>query len=184
MSGHDASSPAARRYVLTVLGLVVAAAALGTAVYLLFGGKAPRLFGGEAAPEGTVAYQLNGGERSPVTVFLEVAATPEQREVGLSKRDHLGDRRGMVFLFPGDVDTAFWMKDTLVPLSIAFVAADGRVVGLREMTPCTADPCPTYGPGARYRYAIELPAGAFAKAGVDAGDRVVPLDASALPAAS
>jgi uncharacterized protein len=75
------------------------------------------------------------------------------------------------------------MKDTRVPLSIAFVAADGRVVAIREMTPCTADPCPTYAPGATYRYAVELPAGAFAKAGVDNGDRVTPTDGSALPTA-
>jgi uncharacterized membrane protein (UPF0127 family) len=184
MSGHDAPAPDARRYVLTVLGLIVAAAALGTAIYLMLGGVAPRLFGEEPPPAGTVAYQLQGGERSPVTVFLEVAATPEQRSVGLSNRDGLADRRGMVFLFPTDTDGAFWMKDTRVPLSIAFVAADGRVVAVREMTPCTADPCPTYAPGAPYRYAVELPAGSFAEAGVDNGDRVTPVDASALPKAS
>jgi uncharacterized membrane protein (UPF0127 family) len=183
MSVHEGVSPAARRYVLTVLGLVVAAAALGAAVYLLLGGKAPSLFG-EEAPPGTVAYQLQGGDRSPVTVFLEVAATPQQRTVGLSNRDSLAARRGMVFLFPGDVDSAFWMKDTRVPLSIAFVAADGRVVSLREMTPCTADPCPTYAPEGPYRYAVELPAGAFAAAGVDKGDRVTPVDGSALPTPS
>ena len=53
---------------------------------------------------------------------------------------------GMVFLYPSDVAEAYWMKNTLVPLSIAFVAADGRVVSVAEMTPCKADPCPSYRP--------------------------------------
>jgi uncharacterized membrane protein (UPF0127 family) len=184
MSGHEVASQDARRYVLIVLGLIVAVAALGSGVYLLAGGEMPRLFGGEPGPPGTVAYQLHGGEGSPKTVHLEIAATPEARAKGLSNRDQLADGRGMVFLFPGDVNGAFWMKDTRVPLSIAFVAADGRVAAIREMTPCTADPCPTYSPGANYRYAVELPAGAFAAAGVEKGDRVVPVDPSALPTPS
>ena len=72
---------------------------------------------------------------------------------------------GMVFLYPADVAGAFWMKNTLVPLSIAFVAADGRVVSVAEMTPCKADPCPSYAPAGPYRYAVELAAGAFGAAG-------------------
>jgi uncharacterized protein len=73
------------------------------------------------------------------------------------------------------------MKDTLVPLSIAFVAADGRVVSVAEMTPCAADPCPSWAPAGPYRYAVELPAGAFAAARVGKGARVVPVDPAALP---
>lgn len=185
MSGREGTAPDTRRYVLSVLGMIVAVAVVGTVVYLLLGGRAPRLFGGEPdPPPGTVAYQLHGGERSPQTVYLEVAATPEQRSRGLSNRDELADGRGMVFLFPSDVDTPFWMKDTRVPLSIAYVAADGRVVALRDMTPCRADPCELYPSGAPYRYAVELPAGAFAEAGIDVGDRVTPVDASALPTPS
>src|SRR5215216_4841292 len=76
---------------------------------------------------------------------------------------------------------AYWMKNTLVPLSIAFVAADGRVVSVAAMTPCTADPCPSYPPAGPYRYAVELPAGAFEAAGVGAGDKVVATDPAALP---
>ena len=87
----------------------------------------------------------------------------------------------MVFLYPADVTEAFWMKNTLVPLSIAFVAADGRVVSVAEMTPCRTDPCPTYPPAGRYRYAVELAAGAFPAAGVGPGAEVVPADPSALP---
>jgi uncharacterized membrane protein (UPF0127 family) len=87
----------------------------------------------------------------------------------------------MVFLYPEDVAEAFWMKNTLVPLSIAFVAADGRVVSVAEMTPCEADPCPSYAPAGPYRYAVELAAGAFPAAGVGEGANVVPADPAALP---
>ena len=71
----------------------------------------------------------------------------------------------MVF-YPSDVAEAYWMKNTLVPLSIAFVAADGRVVSVAEMTPCKADPCPSYPPAGPYRYAVELAAGSFGEAGI------------------
>jgi uncharacterized protein len=131
-----------------------------------------------------VSYRLEPAGRQPVRVRLEVAADPASRARGLMGRERVPAGTGMVFLFPADVQAAFWMKDTLVPLSIAYVAADGRVVGVREMPPCRADPCPSYAPGGAYRYAVELPAGAFRAAGVDRGDRVVPEDPASLPVAS
>jgi len=127
-------------------------------------------------------YLLRGQGRPPVAVRLEVAASPAARERGLMGRARVPAGTGMVFLFPADTTAAFWMKDTLVPLSIAFVAGDGRVVAVREMTPCTADPCPVYAPGRSYRYAVELAAGAFAAAGVREGSQVVPRDPERLPA--
>jgi uncharacterized membrane protein (UPF0127 family) len=134
--------------------------------------------GGEPA---TVAYRLEPADGPPVTVRLEVAADPEARARGLMGRREVPEGTGMVFLYPDDVAESFWMKNTLVPLSIAYVAADGRVVSVAEMTPCRADPCPSYAPAGPYRYAVELPAGAFAAAGVGPGARVVPVDPSALP---
>jgi uncharacterized protein len=131
-----------------------------------------------------VTYRLEPGGRPPVRVRLDVAADPATRARGLMGRERLPAGTGMVFLFPADVRGAFWMKNTLVPLSIAFVAADGRVVGVLEMAPCQADPCPSYGPPGAYRYAVELPAGAFRAAGIDRGDRVVPEDPASLPRAS
>src|SRR6266545_2212558 len=91
---------------------------------------------------------------------------------------------GMAFLFRGDTQIPFWMKDTLVPLQIAFVGGDGRVVGVFEMPPCRADPCPTYAPTRPYRYAVELRSDGFTAAGIHEGDRVVPQDPSTLPAPS
>jgi uncharacterized membrane protein (UPF0127 family) len=129
----------------------------------------------------TVAYRLEPAEGAPVTVRLEVAADPAARARGLMGRRRVPEGTGMVFLYPEDVAEAYWMKNTLVPLSIAFVAADGRVVSVAEMTPCAADPCPSYPPAGPYRYAVELAAGSFAAAGVGPGASVVPEDPAALP---
>ncbi|HEX2155895.1 MAG TPA: DUF192 domain-containing protein [Actinomycetes bacterium] len=134
---------------------------------------------GEVA--GTVEYRLEPAEGDPVTVRLEVAADPATRARGLMEREEVPPGTGMVFLYPRDVAEAYWMKNTLVPLSIAFVAADGRVVSVAEMTPCKADPCPSYAPAGPYRYAVELASGSFADAGVGPGSRVVPVDPAALP---
>jgi uncharacterized membrane protein (UPF0127 family) len=135
-----------------------------------------------AGAAGTVAYRLEpAGGREARTVRLEVAAEPAARARGLMGRTEVPEGTGMVFLYPEDVAEAYWMKNTLVPLSIAFVAADGRVVSVAEMTPCKADPCPSYPPAGPYRYAVELAAGSFGAAGVGPGAKVVPVDPAALP---
>jgi uncharacterized protein len=133
------------------------------------------------AEPATVAYRLEPAGREPVTVRLEVAADPAARTRGLMGRREVPEGTGMVFLYPTDVAESYWMKNTLVPLSIAFVAADGRVVSVAEMTPCKTDPCPSYAPAGPYRYAVELAGGAFEAAGVGAGSKVVPVDPAALP---
>jgi len=131
-----------------------------------------------------VTYLLEPAGRPAVGVSLEVAATPAARERGLMGRASVPDGTGMVFLMPSDTTMRFWMKDTLVPLSIAFVTADGHVSEVDEMPPCKADPCPTYGPDHPYRSAIELAAGAFGRAGIHPGDLVAPQDPASLPEAS
>lgn len=129
-------------------------------------------------------YLLQPAGRPVARASLEVAADEPARERGLSRRAEVPPGSGMAFLFPSDTAASFWMKDTLVPLQIAFVTADGRVVSLFEMAPCRADPCTVYTPTEPYRYAVELPAGAFTAAGVGEGDRVVPEDPASLPRAS
>jgi uncharacterized membrane protein (UPF0127 family) len=135
-----------------------------------------------AAPR--YVYLLRPAGRQAAQASLEVAADEPSRERGLSRRTGVPAGTGMVFLFPADTTAPFWMKDTLVPLQIAFVAADGRVVSLFEMTPCRADPCTIYTPAGAYRYAVELASGAFTAAGIKQGDQVVPKDPSSLPRAS
>lgn len=76
---------------------------------------------------------------------------------------------GMVFEFPRPTRTAFYMKDTPMPLSIAWFGADGRFVGADNMAPCGAGPCPTYSAGVPYKYALEVPQGDLAGLGIGAG---------------
>jgi uncharacterized membrane protein (UPF0127 family) len=79
---------------------------------------------------------------------------------------------GMVFVYPEDHAGPFWMKGTLIPLSIAFYAADGRILRILDMQPCEADPCPLYDPEVPYRGALEVNEGAFADWGITEGDRL------------
>ena len=65
----------------------------------------------------------------------------------------------MLFVFPEPTSGGFWMKNTLVPLTIVFFDASGKRVRRIAMGPCREDPCPIYDPGRRYRFALELRAG-------------------------
>ena len=79
---------------------------------------------------------------------------------------------GMAFVYDEPTASTFWMRNTLIPLSIAFVDAEGRIVAIEEMTPCVVDDCPTWDAGgATYTLAIEANAGWFADHGVAVGDR-------------
>jgi uncharacterized protein len=107
-----------------------------------------------------------------VEVPVEVADSPEEREVGLMNRESLPADAGMIFVFDEDTASAFWMKDTLIPLSIAFADAAGTIVSILDMDPCEADPCELYDPGVTYRSALEVNQGAFDDWGVQVGDRL------------
>jgi uncharacterized membrane protein (UPF0127 family) len=110
--------------------------------------------------------------KGQATLNVTIADTDALRERGLMGRKDLAPDSGMVFLWGGEPTTStFWMKDTLIPLSIAFWDARGRIVAIREMTPCTTDPCPTYGAPVSYVGAAEANAGWFQKQGVQVGGR-------------
>lgn len=113
----------------------------------------------------TVLVTINGHE-----FLLEVARTDEEKEQGLKGRKNLGEWEGMLFVFDSDSRVSFWMKDTQIPLSIAFVSKDGVIKEIFDMKPFSLAPVvSTYS----VRYAIELNAGSFAKAGIKPGDRVI-----------
>ncbi len=90
---------------------------------------------------------------------VAVADTPQARGRGLMGITDLGGLDGMLFVFDNDIEAGFWMKDTLIPLDVAFFDAEGRAVNRLSMEPCTADPCPTYNAAGPYRFAVEAPAG-------------------------
>ena len=105
-------------------------------------------------------------------VDVEIADSDEERQVGLMNRESLPEDAGMLFVFEEDVSFGFWMKNTLIPLSIAFADGDGEIVRILDMEPCEADPCTVYEPEATYRTALEVNRGAFADWGVAEGDRL------------
>ena len=102
-----------------------------------------------------------------VDVRIEVAADEASRQRGLMFRESMAEDAGMLFVFQGDTDGPFWMKDTLIPLSIAFIGADRRIVSIKDMQPRSTE---LTHPGARYRYALEVNQGFFGRNGVTVGD--------------
>lgn len=115
---------------------------------------------------GPAADPFAAFERATVKISGEVwlvaiASEPHQWIQGLMFVTDLGDLDGMLFVWEEDTTGPFWMKDTLLPLDIAFFDADGTLVDLLSMEPCTTDPCPVYEAAGPYRYALEAPRGAF-----------------------
>ena len=80
--------------------------------------------------------------RGRVTFSVEIAETEKQRQRGLMFRKSLPAKAGMIFLFPSKTRGGFWMKNTFIPLSIAFYDGRGRILRILDMKPCRADPCP------------------------------------------
>lgn len=128
-----------------------------------------------AAAQGAADVPVN--ERLPRVVLTagihriqaEVADTPEKRSRGLMMRRSLGANEGMIFVFERSEVHCFWMKNTPLPLSIAFIADDGRIVNIEQMAPQTEDShCPT----AAVRYALEMEQGWFERKGIRPGDRI------------
>jgi len=121
------------------------------------------------SPLATLTFTSSG---RTVELRVEVADDPTERSRGLMGREGLPENRGMTFLFEAETTSGFWMKDTLIPLSIAFWDRDGRIVQILDMRPCASDPCPTYRPGVPYVGAVEVNRGWFERNRVAIGDRV------------
>ena len=102
-------------------------------------------------------------------IRAEVAAEDAERERGLMFRQQLGPSQGMVFLFDRPATQCMWMRNTLIPLSVAFIDNDGRVLNVEEMAAQTDDNHCAAGPA---RYALEMNKGWFAKHGIVAGAKI------------
>lgn len=108
-----------------------------------------------------------------VDIDLLIADDNSERSYGLMYRPHMREELGMVFRWDADTSGGFWMKNTLIPLSIAFFDADGVILDILDMDPCTEDPCQIYDPDAQtYRGALEVNQGAFDRWDVSVGDRI------------
>ena len=120
----------------------------------------------QGEPQNLPATTLQVGMHS---IRAQLALTPAQRQIGLMFRPSMPSHEGMLFVFDGVDRQCFWMRNTLIPLSIAFLADDGTVVNLADMKPqsdeshCSAKPV---------RYALEMNQGWFAKRGIKPGTRI------------
>ncbi len=107
--------------------------------------------------------QLGAGMHN---IVAEVARTPLQRQVGMMMRTTMAAHEGMLFVFEERDRQCFWMRNTLLPLAIAFVGDDGQIINLAEMKPQSDDShCSTQ----PVRYVLEMNAGWFSKRGIQAG---------------
>ena len=100
-------------------------------------------------------------------IRVEVANTPEDRGRGLMGRKELGDSEGMLFIFETEDYHSFWMKNTLIPLSIAFVDKEGRILRITDMKPLTLE---SHAPPKPVLYALEMKQGWFSANGIKVGD--------------
>jgi uncharacterized membrane protein (UPF0127 family) len=108
------------------------------------------------------------GEPS-VRVYVEIAATPEQRARGLMMRPSLAWDRGMLFVFPTEVRQAFWGRDIVMPLSVGFIGSDGLLLEILDLEPSDVGPRQ---PAQPYQYALEVNRGWFAQHQVWLGRRM------------
>lgn len=108
-------------------------------------------------------------------VVAEVAASADDRARGLMQRFSLQPDHGMLFVFERAEPLAFWMKNTFIPLSIAFIGADGKIINVEDMQPQTEDTHWSKGPAL---YALEMKKGWFAERGIGPGATVRGLPAA------
>jgi uncharacterized membrane protein (UPF0127 family) len=126
--------------------------------------------GGGAADSELRTMTLDNSESEKVEVHVEIADDASETERGLMGRTELGENRGMLFVFEEEHKLTFWMKDTRIPLSIAFIDAEGRIVDIQDMKPLD-DELPNYTSAEPARYALEVNRGFFDERGVEVEDR-------------
>ena len=122
----------------------------------------------------TATVVVADGTTRTICLMLADTAPLQQRGLMYVTDPALGGYDGMVFSYEQDDDGGFWMRNTRLPLSIAWVRADGTPVSTTDMTPCpdTETACPVYPPGGAYRFAIEVPQGRLDDVGITEGSRV------------
>jgi uncharacterized membrane protein (UPF0127 family) len=139
-------------------------AVLGAALFFLFGACDQA---GSLEQRELTIERAGGGN---VVLQVEIARSAEEKRRGLMYRKSLADGRGMLFIFDRDQIMSFWMKDTLIPLSIAYIRSDGTIVEILDMRPLDENLVRS---SRGVRYALEVPQGWFGRAGIGAGDRLL-----------
>lgn len=161
------TKPAALSWLLIVGGMLLLGAALAAGAT-----------GGIARPLASSAQEADCGEW-PYAEFdieprprlvLELARTPEERHDGLMFREYLDWDSGMLFEFEAPTRSGFWMRNTLLPLSIAWINSDGLIVDIQDMVPLTED---VHYPSTSYSFALEVNQGWYEVNGIGIGQRVL-----------
>jgi len=169
-----------------LLGAALALVGLGVWAFVLRGADGPAnpVLGEQVAGAGDpdrvplegfeeVAISVEPKDGSLLAWCLLAALNDQQRGRGLMEVTDLQGYAGMAFIYQEDVGNSFYMRNTPMPLSIAWISADGEVVTTTDMEPCEdRDGCPTYAPTDEYRYAIEVPKGHLANLGIEKGSKV------------
>jgi len=120
----------------------------------------------QEGPQKLAQVRLNAGIHN---INAELASTPQQREIGLMFRTAMPANDGMLFAFEQPAQQCFWMRNTLIPLSVAFIGDDGSVVNIDDMKPQTLDSHCSAKP---VRFVLEMNEGWFAKRGIKMGSRL------------
>ncbi|MDR3356857.1 MAG: DUF192 domain-containing protein [Spirochaetaceae bacterium] len=119
-------------------------------------------------PSKSIVIVNRAGEDVPLEA--ELAVSGEEQRRGLMFRKRLEDGSGMLFVFKRDQILSFWMKNTLIPLSIAFISHDGRIIEIRDMKPQSLEAVKS---SRSVRYALEVPQGWFDRSGITPGCAVL-----------
>jgi uncharacterized membrane protein (UPF0127 family) len=138
-------------------------------------GSAPPV---EDLPTGTLVITVaeNSVAATEYELKVSIADTPEAKEQGLMGVEEMDEDVGMVFLEPEPVQQSFWMKDTLIPLSVAFWDQSRHIVAVIDMDPCLEEPCTLYDPGVAWVGAVEVNQGYFDRHAFELGTTSVRLE--------
>jgi uncharacterized membrane protein (UPF0127 family) len=120
----------------------------------------------QEGPQSLPAIRIGAGMYN---IRAEVAARPEQRQIGLMHRKQMPTNDGMLFVFESAEMHCFWMRNTLIPLSIAFLAEDGSIVNIADMKPMDET---SHCPAKAVRFALEMNVGWFERRGLKAGSKL------------
>jgi uncharacterized protein len=122
-----------------------------------------------SAPDESTTITIAGANGERTEVQVEIADDTAEQRRGLMERTELAENAGMLFVFDREQPLAFWMKDTLIPLSIAYIDSNGRIVDTQNMQPLDETPHPSAEPA---KYALEVNQGFFRNHGIEVGNKV------------
>lgn len=122
-----------------------------------------------SAPDESTTLTITSSDGTRTEVQVEIADDRAEQQRGLMERTELAENAGMLFVFPDEQIRNFWMRNTLIPLSIAYIASDGRIVDIQDMEPLDDVP-PGYVSAEPAQYALEVNQGFFAERGIEVGN--------------